>query len=761
MKKLLPFFLILIIVLVFFWQFLLKGLLPIPSDTIVGLYHPFRDFYAKDFPRGVPFKNFLITDPVRQQYPWRDLTISLEKNLELPLWNPYVFSGTPLLANFQSASFYPLNILFFVLPFNLAWSMLIFLEPLLAGIFIYIFLRNLKLEKLPSVFGSVAFIFCGFSIAWLEWGNILHTALWLPLILLSIDKILAKENNLKFKISNLKLLTWPLVYVFALMSSFFAGHLQIFFYLSIVTFCYFLMRWFQFGRNLKTLGVFFLLSFLFLLLTSFQWIPTLQFIGLSLRGIDQSWHDLGWFIPWQNLVQFLIPDFFGNPSTLNYWGVWNYGELTGYIGILPLIMAFFALFFRKSKETLFFGIFFFLSLIFALPTIFAKVPFFLNLPFISSAQPTRLLFITDFSLAVLSAIGFDYFLKNNKGIRYVLGFFILVFSLIWGFVLFSGGLNIVSLDNLLIAKRNLYLPTFLFVSCLALILIFKFYPKKFKFSNGVLILMPYALLLLLVFDLTRFGWKFTPFVGENYLFPQTKTIDFLQSKEGIFRIMASDSRIFPPNFSARYRLQSVDGYDPLYVSRYAELIAAYARGKGDINPPFGFNRIITPQVYDGRIIDLLGVKYILSVTNLESVSLKQVFQEGQTRVYENTAAFDRIFFVGNTIAVNDKQTAINAMFDFNYPLKQRAVVENADKEKLTKADWSIGKIKLLSYKANNISLETDNQGDGFLILTDTYYPTWHAKIDGKESKIYLTNFNFRGLVIPSGKHRIEFYNSLF
>ena len=125
MKKILPVVFITIIIIIFFWQFLFKGLLPIPSDTIVGLYHPFRDLYAKDYPRGIPFKNFLVTDPVRQQYPWRYLAVNIEKNFELPLWNPYNFTGTPLLANHQSAPFYPLNFLFFLLPFSLAWSVLI------------------------------------------------------------------------------------------------------------------------------------------------------------------------------------------------------------------------------------------------------------------------------------------------------------------------------------------------------------------------------------------------------------------------------------------------------------------------------------------------------------------------------------------------------------------------------------------------------------------------------------------------------------
>src|SRR3989338_4553014 len=179
-NKLLYPFLLVFLVLVFFYQFFLKGFLPIPADTVVGLYHPFRDFYAKDYPNGIPFKNFLITDPVRQQYPWKNLVISAEKDLNLPLWNPYNFAGAPLLANFQSAAFYPTNILFFVFSLPVAWGFLILLEPLLASIFFYLYLENIKLNKMSIFFGAVAFGFSGFSMAWLEWGTVMHTALWLP-----------------------------------------------------------------------------------------------------------------------------------------------------------------------------------------------------------------------------------------------------------------------------------------------------------------------------------------------------------------------------------------------------------------------------------------------------------------------------------------------------------------------------------------------------------------------------------------------------
>ena len=142
MKKLIPLGFIFLLSFIFFWQFFLRGLLPIPADTIIGLYHPFRDLYVKDYPNGIPFKNFLITDPVRQQYPWKELVNSLEREFQLPIWNPYNFAGTPLLANFQSASFYPLNILFFIMPFATAWSLIIFLGPVLSGIFLFLYLDH-------------------------------------------------------------------------------------------------------------------------------------------------------------------------------------------------------------------------------------------------------------------------------------------------------------------------------------------------------------------------------------------------------------------------------------------------------------------------------------------------------------------------------------------------------------------------------------------------------------------------------------------
>lgn len=754
MKKLLPIGYIFLVVFIFFWPFVFRTLLPIPADNIVGLYHPFEDFFSKTFTRGIPYKNYLILDPIKQQYPWRELSVALEKKLELPLWNPYSLSGTPLLANFQSAAFYPFNLAFLILSFPLGWSILILLQPLLAAVFIYFYLDNLKLSKWAAALGGITFAFCGFFISWLEWGTVLHTGLWLPLILLCIDIIFIKDKRCSF---------WIGIFILSLSSSFFAGHLQTFFYVFIVSFAYLILRLWQVKKKKKVLLIFFGSYLLIIAVIAIQLLPTLQFIQLSARNIDQAnWqNNPGWFIPWTHLVQFIAPDFFGNPATINYWSIFNYGEFIGYIGIFPLIMAFIAIFFRRDKKTLYFILLCFIAFLFSFPTLISKLPFIFKIPLLSTAQPTRLIFLIDFSLAVLSALGFDYYLRNKRKIMLPLIVILFIFLVLWIFVFTGNHLFKISTFNLTIAKHNLYFPSAIFAAIFLIATLVSINKNK-KYELVFLI----GFFAITAFDLLRYGSKYTPFITGDFIFPQTKTIAFLKQNIGLSRIATSDAPVFPPNFSVIFRLQSVDGYDPLYLKKYAELIAALERGKPDIAEPFGFSKIITPHNFDSKIIDLLGVKYILSRTDdLKSKKLIKVFQEGRTRVYENPDVFPRAFFVQETKCLLNENQIMQGMFNSAIDLHKIAFIENKDCANLSKL-WSNGKVKVSSYSENKIIIETENEKEGFLVFIDSFYPTWHAKIYNnsdnivRNAKIYLTDFNFRGVMVPAGKNVIEFYISL-
>jgi hypothetical protein len=323
---------------------------------------------------------------------------------------------------------------------------------------------------------------------------------------------------------------------------------------------------------------------------------------------------------------------------------------------------------------------------------------------------------------------------------------------LWIFVIL-GGFGMVNSGNLSVTKQNLYLPSLTFTLISLIFIVFRFF-KKHKKLNMVFIAV---FILITLFDLFRFGWKFEPFTKKEYLFPNTPALEFLQKQKGIFRVAATDSQIFPPNFSVMYGLQTADGYDPLYVRRYGEFAAAYARNKPDISSPFGFNRIITLQDVKSRLADFLGIRFVLSLSDPDDAKLNKVFSDGKTQIYENTNAFPRAFFVSSSLAVESKDEAISAIMDPKNSLDGVAIVEDADRN--FSKSWSKGTAEIRLYSENKVVIDTVNGGDGFMVLTDTYYPLWRAKIDGKPVKIYLTDYAFRGIVVPKGKHTVEFYIS--
>jgi hypothetical protein len=752
-KKLLQYkyiFLHTVLCLLFFYPLFIFGKIPIPADTIVGMYHPWRDVVWDGLTAGVPFKNSLITDPVRQQYVWRLIALSQVLKGQMPTWNPYSFSGTPLLANFQTALFYPLNILFFLVPvdFSYLWGSLVFLQPLLAGIFLYLYLKHLKLNDFASFIGSFSYAFCGFSIMWMEWNTILHTVLWVPLIFLLIDTLIEKLSIKRI-----------LLLIFALCSSIFAGHLQILFYSMLLCNVYLFLRIVQkvirYKKDLpyhyiKKFIPFLLVGLTVLFITSVSWVPTFQFIQNSAREFDQgSFMKEGWFIPWQNLVQYIAPDYFGNPVTNNYWGIWNYAEFCGYIGIVPLIFVLYALFFRKDKKTLFFALIATAGLLFSLPTPLAQWIYVYKIPFLSTSQPTRLLSIISLAFCIIAALGIDIWQKEKYKLKIVL----ILLLLFLGFIVSGAVTQFLKPENASIALKNLIFPTVIFVIT-TLSLLFILFIKRKKDSN----LIPYIIIVLVVVDLFRFGWKFLPFSKKEWLYPQTSLTHRMKIVDNDpYRIITLDRRIFPPNFSDAYLFQDVSGYDPLYINRYGQFVAAWQRGKPDITPA-AFNRIITPSDFESSFADLLGIKYILSYGPVESQKLQKIASEGQTYLYENTKTFPRVFFVETVQHAQKDTDEIGQMFQLNEKLRTTAVTQSditVEQIPLSEDEYS----KITSYTENKMEIHTKTNGNRLLIITDPYYPTWKAQIDTVETRLYQVDFVFKGVLVPQGEHIITVFDT--
>ena len=754
-----------IIIGIFFSPTILQGKLPVPSDALVGLYHPFRDLYAETNPRGVPFKNFLITDPVRQQIPWRKIVIDAWKNGVRPRLNPYTFTGVPLDANIQAAPYYPLNILFLIFDFPIAWTLLIILQPILAGVFLYLFLRHHNISIFASFIGVLSWAFGGFATAWLTWGTIMHTALWLPLTLLSIDKLSVwmsfprkRESIFRFSktgspirsgMTHTRLLLWPMVFIATLIFQFLAGHAQISLYFIFVVIAYGTMRILQAKERRKAMLVFIFLFSLVALFTVVQWVPFLRFLSESGRvGALDSWKTAGWFLPWQHLIQFIAPDFFGNPATLNYWGIWNYGEFIGYIGVIPLLFAI-STFGLTGVPRFFVGIVS-LSFFFMLPHPLSRLPFQLHIPIISVLQPTRLMVIVDFSLAILAAFGFDLFLRGNKKqVRKSSVKIGLVLLVLW-LVTLSAKLfinNSVLLANLTVAKRNLVIPSVLFAGFLLMLGVFQtFRHRKLQYIGlGILIVV-------VLFDLFRFGWKFTPFTPMEYFFPTTNVIRFLQNQPKPFRVMSLDDRILPSNVSAYYGIESIDGYDPIAPRLYEDFLVASERGKADISKPTGFNRIYIAHNIDSPLLPYFNVRYVLSLVDVDRPFLREIMTEGETRVYEYILGLPRVYIAdkvvisqaqGNTLStlVEDKTLRLG-VYDGQVDIKNIRLSEEETTE-------------IIKYRPHDIQIKVNVTDQRLLIVLNRYDARWTARIDNQgPTQIFLVNYLFMGLVVPPGTHDV-------
>src|SRR5579872_1871094 len=341
MKKILQSFWGLMLVvgvwLIFSSPFFLHGKIPFAGDYQVTFFPPWSQY--RQF--AMPVKNSAMPDVIDQLYPWKKLVITDWKSGQIPLWNPYNFAGTPLLANYQSAPLTPLNILFFLMPFSSAWGLFILLQPLLAGVGMYFFGRRISLSQLESTFSAVSFMFCGFLVSWMGYGALGYAIGILPFILYGLESfLLTKKIRYLFVVS------------VALAFSFLSGHFQMSLYTALVAFLYFLFRFLP-ARNVKSILLGVLALLVGVLLAAPQIFPSIAFYGQSLRS---TLFQLPEVIPWQYLFTSVAPDFFGNPTTRNDW-FGHYAEWNSYIGLLPLIFAFFSLTaVKKNKFVLFFSL---------------------------------------------------------------------------------------------------------------------------------------------------------------------------------------------------------------------------------------------------------------------------------------------------------------------------------------------------------------------------------------------------------------------
>ena len=92
-------------------------------------------------------------DDLSQNFPLRVLAGREIRNGQLPLYDPYIWSGAPLLAGWNAGAAYPFTWLFAILPGTAAWTVDMIVTWATAGLGMFCFLRALRRVSLASFLG--------------------------------------------------------------------------------------------------------------------------------------------------------------------------------------------------------------------------------------------------------------------------------------------------------------------------------------------------------------------------------------------------------------------------------------------------------------------------------------------------------------------------------------------------------------------------------------------------------------------------------
>jgi uncharacterized membrane protein YfhO len=733
-----PYLIIFVLWFVFASPYFLKGLVPFPSNYQVNNFSP-----ASSYPElAGPVKNGAQPDIITQIYPWKSLAIKEWKSGEVPLWNPYSFSGTPLLSNYQSAVFSPLNILFFLpLKFVDVWSLLVLLQPLLAGIFIYLFMRSLKSSSGAGLLSAFSFMFCGFITTWMGYATLGYAILFIPLGLFSIEKYFQTQKRV-----------FLFLLSFTSATSLFSGHFQTSLYLLLLITAFTLFRGLSSKEYRKTV-IAILHIFFGVLIAMPQILPTIELYSRSVRS---ALFQKGEVIPWSYLPSLFAPDFFGNPVTRNDW-FGHYAEWNGYAGVISLILASLLLFVKKTKVMLFFFFVALISLLLAFDTPLVSILIALRVPVLSTSAASRIIVLFSFSLAVLAGFGFDELFKValNKPKKVYVWFFgvLTVLTSVTGFVYFK----VLPSDKSIIARNNIILPfIILFVFAFLVLILTIFKNKKITLIFSALILLVAA------FDMYRFASKWQAFDPKDLVFKNVKVTEFYNSQNHIDRAVG----LAGGEDGVYYEFPALTGYDPLYDAQYGRFISYVAAGKY-LEPERSVVNFPLRGTYTSKALNFLGVKYIVHKVSdgtfswafpFELYPMEQftkVFDDNRIQVFENRKAYPRAYVVNDYKILSNEKDILRLMFEKDTNLLQTVFLqEKPDIAELNVANNS--NVSFVSYKYNSIALEVNTSNSGILILTDDYYPGWQVTVNGKHQKILRADYSFRGVVVPKGKSIVKF-----
>lgn len=730
--------------------------------VVISLFHVFvfsdRMLYGSDaIQAGILFRSMLI-DYVHQYG-------------RAPVWNPYQFGGLPFIDGFHGDVFYPFSVIkYFVSLFRYyGWVML--LHVFFGGMAMFYCARVFGRSQMAAALAAISYMLAAYFVSQVAPGHdgkMFVTALF-PLTLAFIEKGFISRASLYFAMLGLFI-------GFIILSP----HPQMAYYTLWTCAFYFLFKLINVYRDkhaisplLKPTGLFTLAVVIGLAISAIHFYPGYEYVkNYSPRSDEKRGEEWArsWSLHAEEMVSMVVPEFCGVSSEEGngYWGRNVFKDNLEYVGAVPLLMALVAIFMIRSRLTWFLGGMALFALIYALA---GDTPFFYVFYYlIPNVKSTRawsmIIFLFSFSIALLAAFGLDFVIEQSRSLKekakktLAVTVFVLPAIVLLGALAFSiapeatAGLykgifynSITSPSNYILNSRlgvvaAGFWKTFLFLAVTAGV-IWLFSQKKA--SRFILWLVCAAALI----DAFRVDLQFIRTIDQERYFSRSAIVDYFHSLPGKFRVLNLAEGYLPKNYLPFFKIEEMTSYHGNQIRWYNTLLGGMAM----------------TNLFNLNLINMTNTKYLLLSPSLSAVG-ERLTSEGfrelkdfrGLKVFENPFANDRAYVVHQWVVIPDEEKLKNLILSRSFDPKQQVALLSDPSMHMQRNLDAPGhdEAQIEKYENDYIAIKATAAGDGILVLADNWFPAWKGFVDGHEVPVMRVNLSFRGIVLPSGQHKVEF-----
>ena len=666
------------------------------------------------------------------------------------LWNAYQSCGQPFFGISSVGALYPASVFFLLFDPDVALRLVIAFNLTVAGVSAYLLCRGLGLRILSAFCGALAFAYGNASLNQTSWTPLVSGSYaWLPLIVLGCERILRAP-------STRRALWLALVIAVALLPGF--PQTVFFAYQLIALRVLWELGCRRLSRPWATLGALALAMVVPVLLIAVQLLPGMEMAQLSVRSGALPAQELGGGLSWESLSKALAyHNYIGNPVML-----------------LPWMMASCCLVHRSTRRVaLFYALAGLLYLVLAFGPNTPLFALYIALPLGNLFRmPIRFLWITGLCVAILTAFGVEALVPRPDQ------------APSWRRAIALAALPLVAL----LALDRLFPYGFTSVewavalAAIVAIVIANALPRLRQAAGATIAAAVASNLLLFPFPEIQ-SLAMRPFPLERLL-PEGQALAAPAPAFAELRTrLTANDRVYVayanpgmgrgtsivavgPKVAGVFGVPAIHDYEPQPAQRYASYYTLMRTGR----PMRGLSDYylqfegMMPVGFKRRLLDLAAARYLV-VEDTVDANVQAlvpppvpVWEGDGLRIYENTQALPRAFFVPHVEIVSDPDQLLGRLADGTDDLRRVAFVEGVPPSGFVGAagDAAGAQVEFVTNDPEHVVLKVHAPAHGFVQLADQYFPGWTATVNGAAAEIMRANYLFRLVEVPVGDSVVEF-----